>query len=114
MNFIKNALRNTLGGASKLPMESAPTKQGQTLNSVFFEALNNTKAVPQDEITSQIGQLGQPKMDLPRWTEGKDFAPSSMTAQAKDNINTNKQAVRNVSSDDWFHINSRPNYKDFF
>jgi hypothetical protein len=73
---------------------------------------------PQSPLSQTLGntqteQLAQPKMDLPRWTGKQDFAPSAIS-HSLDNVNTNKGARRNVASDDWFHINSRPNNNKFF
>ncbi len=81
----------------------APDGLNSQFNSAFSDALadQGNKQTPQQ------------MPDLPRHANKQDFAPSVMS-QSLDNVNTNKGARRNVASDDWFHINSRPNRKTFF
>jgi hypothetical protein len=85
------------------PQGATTASMPNTAQSLLSQSLGNTQAE----------QLSQPKLNLPRWTGKQDFAPSAIS-QSLDNVNYNKQAVRNVASDDWFHINSRPNNNTFF
>lgn len=88
-----------------LPKFELPRHVGKTdfSRSVVSQSLGNTQA----------NQLAQPKIDLPRWA-GKQRVGPSVIRQSLDNVKNNKKEKRNVASDDWFHINSKPNNKDFF
>lgn len=57
--------------------------------------------------------MEEPKPNLPRHSGNSDFDGNAIK-HSLDNVNYNKQAKRNVASDDWFHIGSRPNRREFF
>ena len=110
MNIFKDML------SGKRPMPKMSWKDGSGMqptedlssqfNTSFNDALtNNTSKQPE--------QLGQQAPQLPRHSGVQNVAPSSMS-QSLDNVNTNKGARRNVASDDWFHIDSKPNTQNFF
>jgi hypothetical protein len=78
------------------------------LSHAFFE--NDRSNKPKGKMLA--GQV-QP-IDLPRHTGNTDFAQNTPVSQSLGNVNINKDAKRNFTSDDWFSFGSTFNPKDFF
>jgi len=113
-NIMMNIFKDMLSGKRPMPNMNwneaggaqAPDGLNSQFNSAFSDALTNQEA-------KQGDRVAQAPVELPRHSGNLDFAPNAMS-QSLDNVNTSKGARRNVASDDWFHINSRPNNKTFF
>jgi len=108
---MMNVFKDMLSGKRPMPKMEWKNSNGMQAPDGLNSQFNSTFS---DAITNQGGrQVPQQTPELPRHSGRQDFAPSVMS-QSLDNVNMNKGARRNVASDDWFHINSRPNNKDFF